>query len=202
MAFRHSGDSFVIRRLSISIIFISTPGLTDRNSTDFAIWTSLGYAPSNNYRLNVAIRQLIVELFPSARGRVQSDLTQMDLSRASVTIPTADSKHRRCDCKCFPQKNVAATPSVVASTHRRRRFTLAPPPNLTPTAHPERMATTRRPFCPSPLCYLPKCWPRERLKRVEIFPPGLFLVVPTKCCTSCHPLGSPELYACHPRPVN
>ena len=27
------------------------------------------------------------------------------------------------------------------------------------------------------LCYLPKCWPRPRLKPVEKFPPGLFLVV-------------------------
>jgi hypothetical protein len=26
-------------------------------------------------------------------------------------------------------------------------------------------------------CYLPKCWPPERLKPVEEFPPGLFLVV-------------------------
>jgi hypothetical protein len=33
---------------------------------------------------------------------------------------------------------------------------------------------------PSPmleLCYSSKCWPRERLKPVEEFPPGLFLVV-------------------------
>jgi RNA polymerase sigma-70 factor (ECF subfamily) len=36
------------------------------------------------------------------------------------------------------------------------------------------------------MCYLPKCWPRERLKPVETFPPGNFLVVPTKCWTSCH----------------
>jgi hypothetical protein len=27
------------------------------------------------------------------------------------------------------------------------------------------------------VCYLPKCWPRERLKPVEEYPPELFLVV-------------------------
>jgi hypothetical protein len=27
------------------------------------------------------------------------------------------------------------------------------------------------------VCYLPKCWTRERLKPVEESPPGLFLVV-------------------------
>jgi hypothetical protein len=38
---------------------------------------------------------------------------------------------------------------------------------------------------PGRLSYLPKCWSRERLKPVEKLPPSLFLVVPTKCWTSC-----------------
>jgi hypothetical protein len=27
------------------------------------------------------------------------------------------------------------------------------------------------------VCCLPECWPLERLKRVEKYPPGLFLIV-------------------------
>jgi hypothetical protein len=53
------------------------------------------------------------------------------------------------------------------------------------------------------LCYLLKCWPRERLKPVAKFAPGLFLVVSTEMLALL-PFAcvSSELYACHPRPVN
>src|SRR5262245_37682544 len=34
-----------------------------------------------------------------------------------------------------------------------------------------------RPLTTCFLCYFPKCWPLESLKRVEIFPPGLFRLV-------------------------
>src|SRR5262249_2579533 len=47
-------------------------------------------------------------------------------------------------------KDAATTRSVTASTHRIKRFSLAHPPNLAPTPHAERPATTGRPFCPSP----------------------------------------------------
>src|SRR6516162_9559190 len=43
-----------------------------------------------------------------------------------------------------------ATRSVAASTHRKRRFSLAQPPKLTRTAQRRRTATTFRLFCPSP----------------------------------------------------
>src|SRR5262245_51327872 len=41
-----------------------------------------------------------------------------------------------------PQKRVATTRSVAASTHRTRRFSLAHPPKLTPPAHPVVLAVT------------------------------------------------------------
>src|SRR5262249_40744289 len=46
--------------------------------------------------------------------------------------------------QCFPPKETLPAPTVAASTHRARRFSLAHLPNLTPLAQPERTATTHR----------------------------------------------------------
>src|SRR5262249_8396921 len=81
------------------------------------------------------------------RATRQADLSQVALSWVSAPTPTVESNPRGCHYKSFPQKIDAATPSVAASNHRPRRFSLAPPPDLPPPAPPER-PTTRRPCCP------------------------------------------------------
>jgi hypothetical protein len=79
---------------------------------------------------------------------LSADLSQVALSWTSAPIPTADSNRRRCHCKVFPKKINAATHSVVASTHRTRRFSSLHPPTPTCTAHRRRTASARRPYCP------------------------------------------------------
>jgi hypothetical protein len=86
----------------------------------------------------------------SALFRASSDLCQMALSRARLRHQRLILTPEGAIARIFPKKSVAATRSVAASTHRTRRFSLAHPPNLTLPAHPERMAITRSPFCPSP----------------------------------------------------
>ena len=75
----------------------------------------------------------------------------MALSWPRTPITTVGSSPRRCHIwQRFSPQKCCHHPSVASSTPRIRRFSLAHPPNSTPTAYSERTATTCRPYCPSP----------------------------------------------------